>query len=47
VRLKGKGFPVYKNEGQFGDLFVVFNVQLPVNLNDKQKDLFSQLAALK
>jgi curved DNA-binding protein len=47
VRLKGKGFPLYKKEGQFGDLFVVFNVKLPVNLTDKQKELFTQLAALK
>jgi curved DNA-binding protein len=47
VRLKGKGFPVYKKEGQFGDLFVVFNVKLPVNLTEKQKELFTQLAALK
>jgi curved DNA-binding protein len=47
VRLKGKGFPVYKKEGQFGDLFVVFNVKLPVNLTEKQKELFNQLAALK
>jgi len=47
VRLKGKGFPVYKIEGQFGDLYVVFNVKLPVNLTEKQKDLFTQLAALK
>ncbi|MEP6747819.1 MAG: J domain-containing protein [Bacteroidota bacterium] len=47
VRLKGKGFPLYKKEGEFGDLFVVFNVKLPVNLTDKQKELFTQLAALK
>ena len=47
VRLKGKGFPIYKKEGQFGDLYVVFNVKLPVNLTDKQKELFNQLAALK
>lgn len=47
VRLKGKGFPVYKNEGRFGDLYVVFTVKLPVNLSDKQKELFTQLAALK
>ena len=47
VRLKGKGFPVYKTEGQFGDLYVVFNVKLPVNLTEKQKELFTQLAALK
>ncbi|MEP7280166.1 MAG: J domain-containing protein [Bacteroidota bacterium] len=47
VRLKGKGFPVYKTEGQFGDLFVVFQVKLPVQLTEKQKELFTQLAALK
>lgn len=43
VRLKGKGFPVYKNEGQHGDLFVTYNVKLPTNLTDQQKDLFEQL----
>lgn len=47
VRLKGKGFPVYKSEGQFGDLFVVFHVKLPTSLSDQQKELFTQLAALK
>ncbi|NML56141.1 DnaJ C-terminal domain-containing protein [Chryseobacterium cheonjiense] len=43
VRLKGKGFPVYKKEGQFGDLFVTYDVKLPANLTDKQKQLFEQL----
>ncbi|OBW40403.1 Curved DNA-binding protein [Chryseobacterium sp. MOF25P] len=43
VRLKGKGFPVYKKEGQFGDLFVTYDVKLPTNLTDKQKELFEQL----
>lgn len=43
VRLKGKGFPVYKKEGQFGDLFVTYGVKLPTNLTDKQKQLFEQL----
>lgn len=43
VRLKGKGFPVYKKEGEFGDLFVTYQVKLPVNLTDKQKELFQQL----
>ncbi|MEO5682095.1 MAG: DnaJ C-terminal domain-containing protein [Chitinophagaceae bacterium] len=47
VRLKGKGFPLYKKEGQFGDLYVVFSVRLPVDLTDQQKELFTQLAALK
>ena len=26
VRLKGKGVPVYKKEGQFGDFFVTYSV---------------------
>ncbi|KQR92583.1 molecular chaperone DnaJ [Chryseobacterium sp. Leaf180] len=43
VRLKGKGFPVYKKEGEFGDLFVTYEVKLPTNLNEQQKDLFNQL----
>jgi curved DNA-binding protein len=43
VRLKGKGFPVYKKEGQFGDLFVTYEVKLPTNLTDHQKELFEQL----
>lgn len=43
VRLKGKGFPVYKKDGQFGDLFVTYEVKLPANLTDKQKELFEQL----
>lgn len=43
VRLKGKGFPVYKKEGQFGDLFVTYEVKLPTNLTARQKELFEQL----
>lgn len=43
VRLKGKGFPVYKKEGEFGDLYVTYNVKIPTNLTGKQKDLFQQL----
>ncbi|KUJ52672.1 DnaJ C-terminal domain-containing protein [Chryseobacterium sp. JAH] len=43
VRLKGKGFPVYKKDGEFGDLFVTYDVKLPKNLTEKQKELFEQL----
>jgi curved DNA-binding protein len=45
TRVKGKGFPVYKKEGQFGDLFIIFQIQLPTHLTDKQKELFAELAA--
>ena len=44
VRLKGKGFPVYKKEGQFGDLYVTYQIQLPTNLSAKEKELIEQLA---
>ena len=43
VRLKGKGFPVYKKEGQFGDLIVTWSVEVPTHLTEKQKELFQEL----
>lgn len=46
VRLKGKGFPVYKQDGAFGDLYVQWQVTLPTNLTDEQKDLFRKLASM-
>ena len=44
VKLKGKGFPVYKKEGETGDLFVTYHVKIPTNLTDKQKALFTELS---
>lgn len=44
IRLKGKGFPVYKNEGQFGDLYITYSIKIPVNLTEKQKELFRELS---
>jgi len=46
IRLKGKGFPVYKKEGEFGDLIVIFQIKIPTNLTEKQKELFEQLSKL-
>jgi curved DNA-binding protein len=43
IRLKGKGFPVYKKKDAFGDLIVEFVVDLPTGLTEKQKELFRQL----
>ena len=47
VRLKGKGFPVYRQDGSFGDLYITWQVKLPTDLTDQQKELFQQLAALQ
>lgn len=46
IRLKEKGFPVYKKEGQFGDMFVTYSVKLPTNLTEKQKELLQEMAKL-
>ncbi len=43
VRLKGKGFPVYKQEGQSGDLIVTWRVEIPTHLTEKQQELFREL----
>lgn len=47
VRLKGKGVPIYKQEGRSGDLYVTYEVKLPTNLTEKQKALFTELSQLK
>jgi curved DNA-binding protein len=46
VKLKGKGFPVYKKEGEFGALYVTYVVKMPTNLTDQEKELFLQLKNL-
>lgn len=43
VRLKGKGFPIYKKDGHFGSLIITFNVIIPTHLTEKQKELFREL----
>ncbi|QNL50727.1 J domain-containing protein [Olivibacter sp. SDN3] len=46
VRLKGKGFPIYKKEGQYGDLMVTYQVEIPTTLEKEEKQLFEQLAEM-
>ncbi|WP_143960956.1 DnaJ C-terminal domain-containing protein [Litoribacter populi] len=43
IRLKEKGFPKYKMENQFGDLYVELQVKIPENLTESQKELFYKL----
>jgi len=47
VKLKGKGFPIYKKEGSFGDLYITYQITLPKNLTEKEKALFAELAKLR
>ena len=47
LRLRGKGFPVYKQAGEFGDLYLRLTLVLPQHLTEKEIDLIQQLAALR
>jgi curved DNA-binding protein len=47
ARLKGKGFPVYKQAGHHGDLFVTYHVLIPQNLSPREKELFTELSKLR
>ena len=43
VKLKGKGFPKYKKENVFGDLYITFSIKTPKNLTTKEKELVTEL----
>jgi curved DNA-binding protein len=47
VKLKGKGFPVYKKEGVFGDLYITYQIVIPTDLTEKEKELFEGLVKLR
>ena len=47
VKLKGKGMPVYKKEGEFGDLYVTYKIKIPTHLTAREKELFTELLKLR
>jgi len=47
VKLKGKGFPIYKKENSFGDLIITYKIIMPKNLSEKEKELFTELSKLR
>ncbi|WP_271425116.1 J domain-containing protein [Aequorivita sinensis] len=47
VKLTGKGLPKYKKDGQYGDLYITYKVELPKNLSAKEKELFTELSKLR
>ena len=47
AKIKGKGFPVYKKDGAFGDLLITYQIKIPTNLSKKEQELFEELAKLK
>lgn len=43
LRLRGKGFPIYKHEGSYGDLIINFQISIPNNPTLQQRELFEEL----
>ena len=41
VRLRGKGYD--RGDGTFGDLIITYNVKLPTNLTERQKQLLKEM----
>lgn len=46
VKLKNKGLPVYKKEGEFGDLIINYNIKIPKDLTSEQKEIFKNLSKM-
>ena len=46
-RLSGRGMPHVKNAGSRGDLYIRVKVQIPRQLNDRQKSLLEEAARTK
>ena len=47
VKLKGKGFPKYKKEGQFGDLYITYQLKIPTKLTEKEIELIKELQKIR
>jgi len=47
VKLKGKGLPVYKKDGQHGDLYITYKIKIPKDLSSSEKKLFDELSKLR
>ena len=47
VKLKGKGFPMNKQEGKFGDLIITYHIVMPADLSEKELESFRELQKIK
>jgi len=43
IRLRGKGMPKLREKDAYGDLYAKMDVQLPTDLNDRQRELIAEL----
>ncbi len=47
LRLRGKGMPVYGQDGQYGDLYATVKIIVPQNLTAREKQLYEELKNLR
>jgi len=47
IKIKGKGLPLYKKEGVFGDLYITLKIKNPEKLSEEEKKLFVELSKLR
>ena len=45
-RLKGKGMPIMRG-GEYGDLYVQINTEVPVSLNKEQRELLEKFKEIE
>lgn len=43
IRIKGKGMPQYDSPGEYGDLYLQLQVDIPTHLSGEERKLFEQL----
>ena len=43
VRLRGKGMPIYRHEGSYGDFIITYSVTIPTVLTARQRELYDAL----
>ncbi len=47
LRLQGLGMPLYGKSNQYGDLYAKLNIEIPINLSEKEISLFKELTDLR
>jgi curved DNA-binding protein len=47
LKLKGQGLPNYSDNRKKGDLYIKLLIKIPVNLSDKEKELFKELKEIR
>ncbi len=47
LKISGMGMPRHDRSGEFGDLYLTANINIPTNLTTKEKDLFQKLAKIR